>query len=309
MLMGVGQAALLPAAVAALGPASASGRLSWLTVSSALGRSGGLLTVGALLALATSSAAAFLPVAAWRVSALVMLAPNLVVAVLLWRIGGPRLESDEAGSRARPALAHMARRLAAYAPFLTAAAAILIVVQAVGAWAPSLLVRASGLTPAQAAATAGLVVLIGAPVGHLGAGRLSTRIAAPLLLVAAAGGAMAGCALIALVDHPAALLGGLLSLVISGGAGAAAALIGLQPLAPAGLRPPVTAIYLGVVTLVAYAVGPLATGLLSDAMDGDASGLEKALLIVVTASGSICMLTASGGFGAWRRVAGWEARS
>ncbi len=309
MLMGVGQAALLPAAVAALGPASASGRLSWLTVGSALGRSGGLLTVGALLAIATSSAAAFLPVAAWRASALVMLAPNLVVAVLLWRVGGPRLGGGDEGSRARDALAHMGRRLAAYAPFLTAAAAILIVVQSVGAWTPSLLVRASGLTPAQAASAAGLVVLVGAPVGHLGAGKLSARIAAPVMLAVAAGGAMVNCALIALVAQPAAAMAGLLGLVICGGLGAASALIGLQPLAPTDLRPSVTAIYLGVVTLIAYAVGPLATGLLSDAMDGDASGLGKALLIVVAISGSVCMLTALGGFKAWREVAGSEARS
>lgn len=107
MLMGVGQAALFPAAVAALGASSASGRLSLLTAASATGRSGGLLAVGALLCLAASSAAAILPVAPWRVAAVLMLVPNLLVAWLLWRMnsGPPVVTRTRQGSRA--AIDHM----------------------------------------------------------------------------------------------------------------------------------------------------------------------------------------------------------
>jgi predicted MFS family arabinose efflux permease len=303
MLMGVGQAALFPAAVAALGSSSASGRLSLLTAASATGRSGGLLAVGALMYLAASGAATLLPVAPWRFAAVLMLAPNLLVAWLLWRMdsGPPVVIGTRQGSRA--AIDHMRSRASAYVPFVTAASSILIVVQSAGAWIPSILVRSAGMSPAQAATAAGLIVLFGAPIGHLGAGRLIRAVPAPTLLVIASVCAVAASAVIAFADHPAALLTGLMLLVMAGGGGAAAAMVGLQPLAPVHLRPAVTAIYLGVATLAGYAVGPLATGALSDAMAGQAKGLALALLGVVTFAGSLCVLSALGGQRAWREVA------
>ncbi len=300
MLMGVGQAGLLPAAVAALGMGAPMGRLSWLTTGTALGRSGGLLAVGVLLALATSGAGALLGIEAWRLASLMLLLPNGLVAILLWRLPDDRREGSGVPSGMGQVIRHMRGRSLAYGPHFLAAAAILVVVQAGGAWMPSLLVRGAGLTTAEAAVAAGIIVLIGAPIGHLGAGRLSARVSPPLLLAVAAVGAVIACAIVVgATERPAVMLG-LLLLVISGGGGASAALIGLQPLAPVGLRPSVTAVYLGVVTLVAYAVGPLATGLLSDAMAGEATGLARGLLMVTATASAFCLLAALGGLKAWR---------
>lgn len=303
MLMGVGQAALFPAAVAALGASSASGRLSLLTAASATGRSGGLLAVGALMYLAASGVAAMLPVAPWRFAAVLTLAPNLVVAWLLWRMdsGPPVVIGTRQGSRA--AVDHMRSRASAYVPFIAAASSILIIVQSAGAWIPSILVRSAGMSPAEAATAAGLIVLLGAPIGHLGAGRLIRAVPAPTLLAIASVCAVAASAVIAFADHAVALLIGLTFLVMASGGGAAAAMIGLQPLAPVHLRPAVTAIYLGSATLVAYAFGPLATGVLSDTMAGRDEGLALALLGVVTFAGSLCVLLAIAGRSAWHRGA------
>jgi MFS family permease len=311
LLLGLGEAAFAPTALAVLASETPRRRLSQavsiFTAGSATGRSGAMLLGGAALALMSGGAIAGL--APWRAASLALVLPNLLVALAL--LHRPGAQAGSAPARAG-GLAAATRRLLS-APgglglhFLAGAGTVLMV-QAAGAWAPSILHRAQGLDPAGAALAAGVVVLAGAPAGHLTGGRLmdlsvrSGRGPAAILTAGAVSAALGAAGLAAAPDLGWALAC-LFLVVAGGGAAAAAALAGLQPLIPRGLGAGVNSLFLAASNLVGFGLGPLLTGVLSDRLFPGPRGAAVALAVVTAVAAAATALAALAGARGWRRLA------
>lgn len=293
LVVGLGQAALAPAALSILlqeaPPGGGGRRVAAFTSGAALGRSGALLAGGALLALFAAVSgdwrATWAP-APWRLMFLLTAVPNLILAILLFRKAEPP-PMVGAVTRARGEAWEWARRhrLALGVHLVVSSAAILLT-QALGAWAPSLFVRAAGLEQAQSAMLAGVVVLIAGPAGHFLGGSLIDRMrrtgrsAAGALAIVFLPAAPCA-ALLAVAEGPVAVAAAFFALALVLGAVAVAALASFQPLVPGRLRGAGNAAYFTTVSLVGLGLGPPLVGFLSDSLGaGSQSALGTALAFV-----------------------------
>ena len=172
ILLGLGQAALSPAAlslIAGILPAALTARgVSVYTAGSTLGRSTALIGGGAVMAYVGLPLVG--PEGAWRAVFVLAVVPNLLLAACLAAIPEPSRPPVTAREASVSAWLRQAR------PMLTslvlASAATVLVIQTVTAWTTSLLVRQHHLTIAAAGTLFGTIVLVAAPLGHLGGGLL-----------------------------------------------------------------------------------------------------------------------------------------
>jgi len=156
-----------------------------------------------------------------------------------------------------------------------------------GYWGPELFARGYGLDPVTAKTAFAINFGLAGLIGMLCFGALSDRMAKrnmewPVRLSAIALG-LATCAILAAtwagsftlakwLAIPAGLLGGGWSVGIYST---------LQYILPARFRATATALFLAVTTLLAYFIGPWATGLLSQAFGNDDTSLRLALTIMI----------------------------
>ena len=314
MAFGLVQAAFAPTALALLATATrpkAPIATSVFTAGSSSGRSGGLLIGGLLLMVAgkiTWPGGEGEGIAPWRLASLGLLLPNLILAAYLLMIGrakaAPPLAHAEPGGLGM-ALWQMAGAPRAFVGHFAASAGAVMIAQAVGAWAPSLLNRRFDMTTAQSAIIVGFVVLICAPLGHLSAGRFAARQAFHMrgpaggMALGSIGALLSSLALAASSDE-ATTVAALAGLVATGGFAAATSLIGLSPILKKGNRMAAMAVFFATTTLVGYGAGPLLTGILSDHMGGDAHELGLALAMVIAVSAAIVCIAGYWGSPAWR---------
>jgi MFS family permease len=311
MGVAVGEAALAPAAVSLLSDRFPRERVggaiglfqSGIFVGSALA----LLAGGALLA--ALGATAHVPVLgelpSWRVVFLAVGAPGLLVAVIMLMVQEPRRAASSSRATTPLPLAEALRwlwqRRALYGPHIAAFTAITILAYGALSWAPTVLVRVHGLTPAQAGLRLGAMMLVMGPLGVIGSGVLIDR-----LLRRGIGDGPVRVALIGVglftVSVPAfALAPDLASATIAalflsfaqsfpyGIATAALALV-----TPPHMRGQVTALYLLVSNLVGLTLGPLLVALGTDYLFGSdqAVGRSLALLPVLTMPVALAALLA-----------------
>lgn len=298
-LVGLGQAAFVPLALGLIveysTPQWRARCIAVFTAASSIGRSLSLLLGGLVLAWFAKWA----PVSAlahWRLLFLVMAAPNLVLMVLLMvRAEPPASPLPPARYAFRPLLASFREQPRLMSLYLCAAGASVLVVQTIGAWAPSVLHREQGLTPAAAALAFGVSLLIASPLGHFIAGILVDKRGerrSPLAIVAGAlllvlpmlvmipvvTSAAAACALLALTS-------------LVGGTAAVAALAGLPAMLDPSQRDAGLRVFLSFITVVGVALGPYLAGLISDAKGLGGHGLSLAL-------SQVCMVAAIAGIAA-----------
>lgn len=289
IMLGAGQAALAPTALGLLGgqadPAARARSLSLFTAGSASGRSVALILGG--LALTAFGGLGAFGVEPWRATSLFLAAPNLILVILLLRASAVR---SPAVVTAAPglvtALAAVRRRPGDYLSLAVAGAGCIFMVQAAGAWAPSILNRDFDLAPAQAALVFGAVVLVFAPLGHVTAGRLLARAGerrwtAPLMLAGLV--VAAGCAALLPWSGLGVAVVLLAGLTLGGGLVASIAMIRLHAMTPATLRAPTSALFLVVTSLAGVGAGPWVTGGLSDAFAAGGQDLSRALAVTVCA--------------------------
>ena len=316
VFVGLGQAAFGPCAISLIADRGGRGfarPLSVFSAGSSLGRSGALLLGGAVIAgLAALSAKGLSPaldgVQSWRLVYAALSLPGLLLALVLVVRRDLRPARKTASSGLGPAAALAWTQRAAFGPHLVAACTAILLTQAATAWIPSVFQRTLGLSPAEAALTTGTVVLIAAPLGHLTGGWLVDRLArsgrspgqviAGGLILAGGFGAVLG-----LAQSPQIVILAYAGLSVALGSAALAALAGLQPLVPAGLRGGVTALYLAAVSLVGLGLGPPLVGLISDEAFNSAQGLGQALASVIVIAAVIGAVAALVGLPAWRRLA------
>lgn len=310
MVFGVGQAAFAPVALAMLaaaGPIAGIQPVGVFTAGSATGRSGGMLLGGLVLTLAAAAGLTAV-IEPWRVAALLMLIPNLLLAVTFLarrRITpAPAPKSDGVVE----ALRWASGRWLTITLYMVAGCGMVMMVQSLAAWSPSIIGRQFEMGPAAAAVLVGAVTLLAAPAGHLLAGRSGTgrrfRAQGPgLALGVSAGLAVPSVIGLSLAPTPGLAAVFLVLLIVANGFGAAMALIGLQGLVPCPLQRGMNSLFLVLVTIFGTAAGPMITGVVSDRIASNGLALSLALAIVVTGAALVVMVATLIGTRGWQRLA------
>lgn len=305
-LVGLGQAAFVPLALGMIvedaAPHWRARSMAIFTAGSAIGRSAALLLGGLLLAVLAHWAPAF-GLAHWRLMFLAMAVPNLVLIVALLRCRERPAQSQTAVASLSQIVGWLRRRPLLAGLYLYGAGGSVLVVQTIGAWAPSVLNREQGLTPATAALAFGALLLIASPSGHLLAGSLvdTRRRLAPTAIVAgglllalpllwaipSASSADIACALMALIS-------------LASGCAAVAALAGLPAMLPPPLRAAAVRLFLVFITVVGVGLGPFLAGVVSDGLGQGGNGLSTALRLVCAS------VALSAAIAAWLARRGWR---
>jgi MFS family permease len=185
IVVGLGEAALSPAAISLISdyfPPSRRGTavgffLSGIAMGSgvAILIGGGVLHAIELGALAATPLASYAP---WRMVLLVIGGPGLLWALVILLIREPLRHTAQGDSAAAGAADHSTWRAtpwARVAPIYVILAAASFVDNAVGAWAPTLLIRDFGKDPAQIGVELGLLLTVGFGGGVLIGGALADR--------------------------------------------------------------------------------------------------------------------------------------
>jgi MFS family permease len=301
--VGFGEAALVPAAMSLLSayfPRRQLGRaVSLFTAGASVGKSAALVGGGAVLALLTASGGLDLPglgrLLPWQGTFVIMAVPGLLLAVLLLTLREPpRQQSQVQKPGLGAGLAHVRGHRPAYLLHTAAASIVVLLIQSVAAWSPSFFVRDFGLSPAEAGAAVGSVILIAGPLGHLSGGALtdfflsrgSQAPAAPVMAIGLLAAIPAVFLFAAAPSLPLSLLGyGLLSYVTT--LAAPASLAGLQMLTPDRLRGVVTSLFLACTTFVGIGVGPPLIGFITDRVMGGPQALGESLILFVVVFGFV----------------------
>jgi MFS family permease len=178
IVVGLGESALSPAAISLISdyfPPARRGMVVGCFLSGiAIGNGAAILIGGGVLHLVESGALAATPLAAfaaWRMVRLLIGAPGFLWALLILAIREPERRVSAGGAGAGAPLRRAA--LLAVAPVYFVVASASLVDNAVGAWAPTLLIRGFGRDPAQVGVQLGLLLTIGFGGGVLAGGALS----------------------------------------------------------------------------------------------------------------------------------------
>jgi hypothetical protein len=244
---------------------------------------------------------------------LAMAAPNLFLILALLRSKEPpHAPLPPPKEVFKQMLAAIRARPGTIGAYFCGAGASVLVVQTVGAWAPSVLHREQGLTPATAAFVFGACLMVASPLGYFIAGTLVDKRlqrTSPTAIVACA--LLLAVPLLCLIPRAssAAMACGLLTLAsLVGGVAALAALAGLPAMLRSTLHDAGLRIFLSFITITGVAFGPFMTGVVSDGLGIGGHGLSLALGKVCVCAALIGMAAALFARRGWQRAAMEAAR-
>ena len=303
MVVGLGQAALVPAATSLIADGFGRGRMgrpiAVFTSAATFGRGLAFFAGGLFLAWLGVSATVpvFGAVHPWRLLFLSSLILNVVVLVLLAVLTAPQRGPKRGKDRLR--LCGLLADWRLYLAYFGCAAATILAVQVVAAWAPTLLVRSFGLSAAASGVLVGPIVICFGPAGNLLGGwsldRLTARglRAAPAIVVALALTlAMIAAPIVCLAASVLPAAAGLAALTFCLGAATPAGLVAIQQLTPPALRGRVTGGFILGVTLISLGIGPVMVGWLSDHVFAGPAALSDALLATLFVVGTLGVASA-----------------
>ncbi|EAU40021.1 Major facilitator superfamily (MFS_1) transporter [Fulvimarina pelagi HTCC2506] len=304
MLIGLGQASVVPAAMSMIAGAFADrpfGRpVAAFTASATLGRGIALFGGGGLLIWLAGSETfqALDELEPWRRLLLLSLIANAIVLVAVVAFGLsdlPRMERVRELAISQVLLANWPR----YVTYLGCAVATVMSIQVIAAWTPTVFVRTFAIAPAESGLLVGGLVLALGAVGNLSGGvaldsfsRNGKRAATPIVMIIALSGAMIMALMLCLADHIviAAFAFGGATLCL--GAATPLAIEAIQRLTPAKFRARVTAGFVLVVTLLSLGIGPVWVGWLSENAYPGPHSLNHAMLTVLTIAGMLGLTSA-----------------
>ena len=321
VLVGVGEATISPAAyslIAEIVPREKLGRaLSIYMLGTVVGLGVAWIAGGQVLHWLGGAGPMALPffgaLAPWQMVFVLVGAPGLLIAPLVLLIAEPRRGLAPGGSFAGLAAVRdqLRRNGSVYAAHFIGMAAVNTYGYALVTWAPSMFRRSFGWSMEQTGTVLGGAVLLAGCAGMLSSGQIADALTrrgvedAPFRIL------FFGTLLMAPV--------GILGPFLASGWGRAAFFVApvmglffavvacaptcLQVITPAALRASVSSVYLFVVNLVAFAVGPLAVGWISDrvgASDRNLALALAALAIVCLPAGAIAFRA---GLAPFRRAA------
>lgn len=283
--VGVGEAALVPAAVSLLADWFKPGRravpLSVFTSGVSLGAGLALILGGAFFTYAVHGAAGFPVIGSWLVARhpwqTVFLLSGMVglpVATGVLSLREPR-ERGGPGSLQSKSFAvlwhHLAGRRAFFVPMLVATSSLYILSNAVFAWAPSLFMRRYGWSAAEVGRFVGTAVMFCAIFGNIASGVLTARLErqglkdAPLRTMIAGAWLMIPASLaMPLMPTAGAAMGGVMVLYFAIALTFGIATTALVSVTAPALRGQIVAFYLLLGNLVGLGIGPLTIGALMD---------------------------------------------
>jgi MFS family permease len=304
MGVGVGEAALVPAAVSLLADSFAPARralpLAIFTAGVSVGAGLALMLGSALIAVAQAGLGGwFEDRAVWQIVLVLAGALGIPVAfaILMLRDPAPvgRVE-PAAGNGLLPYLRAYPRL---FALMLGGSSLLYVLSYSVSAWMPTLFVREFGWTPQVVGLRMGLVILAVALIGNIGSGLIANR----LTLAGRPHGALLTMTTGAFLLIPAALLAPLAPSAGFAQAGLAGIYLAIAlcfgvatasfvAVTPPRLRGRMAAIYLSLGNLIGMGIGPPLTGLILQEVLGSAEqvGIALALVTVPTAIAGALLL-------------------
>ena len=303
--VGVGEAALSPAAFSMLAdafPADRLGRALGVYSSAIFAGAGIALLVGGGVAAAAASAdAVHLPlvgaVQPWQLTFIVVGAPGLLVALWVLSLREPPRRGVAVATRAEPfaaVLAWLRRHARAYGCHFAGFALLALVFNATIAWLPSVFVRVHGWSSGQAAFWIGSSLLVFGTAGIVAGGfaadawrRRGKPDGSMRVGLTSALGVLPFAAAVPAVASPWVAVALLCALLFFSAFAFGAAAAGLQWLTPPAMRAQVSALFLFVNNLVGIGGGPVAVALLTDRVFGVPQSVGASLAIVGAAAAAI----------------------
>jgi len=318
--VGVGEAALSPAAYSMIAdsfPASRLGRaLSVYTLGAFAGMGLAFVIGGAVISSVASGSAVVLPLVGalrpWQMVFFIVGLPGLLVALWVLTLTEPvRREAAPAGNEPglKLLLRYMRAHWRAYAAHLAGFALLGIVLNSLTAWTPTLWIRNFGLTPGEAGLRLGLLIVIFGTGGVIAGGWWSDReqragrVDGPMRagVVSAMGSLVFGAvAPVAIKLDLMLLLYAPLVFFSTFAWGAAPAAV--QMMTPGPMRAMASAIYLFFLNLVGMGLGPLFTATVTDYVFRDDLAVGKSLALVVSASAALSALLLAWGCRHFRAI-------
>ncbi|MBM4196984.1 MAG: MFS transporter [Gammaproteobacteria bacterium] len=299
--VGVGEAALSPAAYSMIAdsfpPERLNRALSVYTLGAFAGMGLALIIGAAVIAEVAQAGVTELPLVGalrpWQLVFLVVGLPGLVVALWLLTLTEPLRRSPAAGSGGSIAALwpHIRRHWQAYAAHLIGFALLGMVLNSLLAWTPAHLARSFGLGPAEAGLRLGSLIVVFCTAGILTGGWLADRWQAagrsdaPLRVgVISAAGCLAFGVFAPVVDTLDVMLALYAPLLFFSTFAYGAAPAALQVLAPAANRAVASALYLFFLNIIGMGIGPLATALATDYIFGNELAVGRSLALVTGAA-------------------------
>lgn len=296
LFVGLGEAILSPAAIALISdyfPASRRGAAVGLFLSGiAVGNGAAILIGGAVLRLVDLGLLSATPLAvlpAWRLVLLLIGAPGLIWSLAIFAIREPQRRGAEPAAGQRDDRVTLSGFWRTVAPVYAVVGMASLVDNAVGAWAPSLLIREFSRDPGRIGLELGLLLTIGFGGGVFLGGLLSDR-------AGQAGGwrrKLSVCLVCASLILPVSLLlnAGAFLIVLGtvpvyfalSGIVTAVGFSSILDVVPARSRGLAMAISFFLNVAVGAGIGPTAVALSGAHIFGDAAGLGPALSSVVAA--------------------------
>ncbi|WP_439486865.1 MFS transporter [Blastomonas fulva] len=305
--VGVGEAALVPAAVSLLADSFAPQRralpLAVFTAGVSVGAGLALILGGALVGVAQAGLG-WIPLAGpwldmqqpWQVVLILAGALGIPLALLIAMLAEPaRRAPASTGTAANPAartlFAWLAHHRRLFLPLLTGTSLLYLFSNAFSAWMPSLFVRAFGWTPQMVGLRLGLLILCGALAGNVLSGVIATLLQqrgkphATLLTMTGGALLLAPLACVGPLLPGAALVQGAVALIYFAIAlcfGVATA--SFVAVTPQQLRGQMVALYLLLGNLVGLGLGPPSVGMVIEYGLRDPASVGPALAIVAAAT-------------------------
>ena len=318
LLVGVGEAALVPAAMSILAAYFTREHLgratSLFTTGAALGKTTALVGGAALLAAfagqgLTIGARSLLP---WQSVFFVAALLGLVIAPLILTIKEPvrppRVAAD--GVRLRDALDYIRRHAGPYSLHTVAACSAILLVQSFGAWSPAYFTRVRGYSVVEAGYVVGLITLVTGPAGGLSGGwtvdrltRAGFRDAALLVILGGLVVALPMVLLLVRLPDGVLPLAAFAVLMFSISATAGPCLVGLRVITPVRHLGATTSVSRCVMTFGSGGLGPLLVGVASDHLAKSGGSLGVALAGVTFVVALIGIAAAIAGRAPVRRLA------
>lgn len=307
--VGFGEASLLPAAMSLLAAYFSRKQLGravgTFTMGASLGTSLAFIAGGAILAWLVTRGGMDLPyfghLSPWKALFVITSLPGLALALLLLTVREPERLADQTIVKPsiREAFRYIGARREAYLWHTAASVAVIILIQAGAAWAPTFYVRIFDFSPAAAGMAVGTIILVVAPLGHIAGGYLVDEFhrrgitSAPglvigLMLLLAVGPAIVFCTTKNMTLSFVSF--GIMKFFLT--AAAPPGLAGVQMITPERLRGLMTACFLAIVTLLAVGLGPVMVGMMTDRVFGNEKALPFSLLILTLAFTVLGVLTA-----------------
>lgn len=309
VIVGLGEAAIIPASISLIGAYIARDRLGTATsiflMGATTGKAVAFIVGGALLSVLTAAGGLVLlgfEFRPWQALFLAAAVPGIPVALMLLTIREPARHGTRPSARAafHDLLGYLGRHRLTVISFIAAGTCAILNAQLFAAWTPSFFVRRHGLGVGEAAMLVGVIVVAVGPLGGIAGGMISDRMlrsgisSAPLRVMCGAFLlAIPGTVLMVTSDSLALALAGYGLTQAAVLAAVAQAYSGIQMLIPLRYRGTMSAIFQTVTTLTALGLGPTSIGLFSDHVWTDpATGLGYSIvtvLVIFTALGLLAL--------------------